>query len=243
MAAFQDKSATEMLNDLIFELESTLLAGDGSRSSSSSSSGDSKANVKNIKEKTSEKKEKEKSKEKVSGESKKNPNQVEKAPLTINSLDLRVGLITNVEKFTEKLYTEDIECGEAEPRKIASGLVPHYSLEEMQNRRLIVVCNLKPRNLAGFKSFGMVLCAAGADGKVEFVNPPPDAKVGDRISGEGIEGMPLSASQCDKQKAFENLAPLLKVDDSGVAMWDGKRLVDSEGRECLAPTVRNGFIS
>ena len=89
----------------------------------------------------------------------------------------------------------------------------------------------------------MVLCAAGADGKVEFVNPPPDAKVGDRISGEGIEGMPLSASQCDKQKAFENLAPLLKVDDSGVAMWDGKRLVDSEGRECLAPTVRNGFIS
>ena len=72
----------------------------------------------------------------------------------------------------------------------------------MQNRRLIVVCNLKPRNIAGFKSFGMVLCAGGADGKVEFVNQPPDAKVGDRISGEGIEGMPLSASQCDKQKAF-----------------------------------------
>ncbi len=50
--------------------------------------------------------------------------------------------------------------GEEEPRHIASGLVPHYSLEEMQNRRCLVLCNLKARNLVGFKSHGMVMCAA-----------------------------------------------------------------------------------
>lgn len=33
--------------------------------------------------------------------------------------------------------------GEEEPRKIASGLVPHYSVEEMEGRRVVVFCNLK----------------------------------------------------------------------------------------------------
>jgi aminoacyl tRNA synthase complex-interacting multifunctional protein 1 len=55
-------------------------------------------------------------------------------------------------------------------------LVPYYSLEDMQDRKLIVVANLLPRKLVGFKSFGMVLCASstGEDGKerVEFIDPP-----------------------------------------------------------------------
>lgn len=50
--------------------------------------------------------------------------------------------------------------GEEENRQIASGLVPYYSLEDMQDRRVIVVANLLPRKLVGFKSFGMVLCAS-----------------------------------------------------------------------------------
>lgn len=39
---------------------------------------------------------------------------------------------------------------------IASGLRAFYSLEEMQGRRVIVLANLKPRNIGGFKSNGMV---------------------------------------------------------------------------------------
>lgn len=42
-----------------------------------------------------------------------------------------------------RLYCEEIDVGEEMPRKIASGLVPHYSLEEMKGRRVIVMCNLK----------------------------------------------------------------------------------------------------
>jgi aminoacyl tRNA synthase complex-interacting multifunctional protein 1 len=81
--------------------------------------------------------------------------------LNIAHLDLRVGVIVDVAKHetADKLYCEKIDVGEPEPRNIASGLVPHYTLEEMQGRRLIVVANLKPRNLVGFKSSGMVLCA------------------------------------------------------------------------------------
>lgn len=39
---------------------------------------------------------------------------------------------------------------------IASGLRAFYTLEEMQGRRVIVLANLKARNIGGFKSNGMV---------------------------------------------------------------------------------------
>lgn len=39
---------------------------------------------------------------------------------------------------------------------IASGLRAFYSLEEMQGRRVLVLANLKARNIGGFKSEGMV---------------------------------------------------------------------------------------
>ena len=113
-------------------------------------------------------------------------------PLNINALDLRVGVIRSVKKHdtAEKLYCEEIDVGEEVPRAIASGLVPYYTLEEMQGRKLIAVCNLKPRNLVGFKSHGMVLCASStlSDGttKVEFVDPPVDSKPGDRIVGQSL---------------------------------------------------------
>jgi methionine--tRNA ligase beta chain len=134
--------------------------------------------------------------------------------LNINCLDLRVGVITHVEKHAkaDKLYCEQIDVGEDAVRMIASGLVPHYTLEEMMNRRLIVVCNLKPRNLVGFKSHGMVLCAAkmGADGKekVEFIDPPANARIGERILATTLIPIedPLTVSKCDKTKCFESVA-------------------------------------
>jgi aminoacyl tRNA synthase complex-interacting multifunctional protein 1 len=61
-------------------------------------------------------------------------------------------------------------------------------------------------SFTGFKSNGMVLCAVHnlEDGseKVEFVDPPSEAAVGDRISGEGLTGTPLTASQVRTQCYF-----------------------------------------
>jgi hypothetical protein len=63
---------------------------------------------------------------------------------------------------------------EAEPRQIASGLRDWYTEEQMLGQRLVVVCNLKPRSLMGFKSHGMVLCAMeGAPPLTHAVQPPP----------------------------------------------------------------------
>ena len=188
-----------------------------------------------------------KEKEKVKDVPKSKDSPTEDAPLSLNSIDLRVGVIRNVSKHAtaDKLYCEEIDVGEEAPRAIASGLVPYYTLEQMQGKRLIVICNLKPKSLVGFKSNGMVLCASktNEDGShsVEFVEPPLEAKPGDRIVGEGIGNNiePLSASKCDKSKAFEIIAADLNVDELGVPNWKGHRLVTIAGSPCTVPTIRN----
>mmetsp|Transcript_7519 Transcript_7519/g.7589 ORF Transcript_7519/g.7589 Transcript_7519/m.7589 type:complete len:119 (+) Transcript_7519:668-1024(+) len=114
----------------------------------------------------------------------------------------------------------------------------------MQDRKLIVVANLLPRKLVGFKSFGMVLCASstGEDGKerVEFIDPPLSSMPGDRIIGAGLSSLALTAKQCDKKKAFEILAPSLLVNSEGIATWENLELVSATtGENCKAPSLRN----
>ena len=76
-------------------------------------------------------------------------------------IDIRVGKITKIWAHPEadKLYCEEIDVGEDAPREIASGLKEHYTLEEMQDRKVLVVCNLKAAKIVGFTSNGMVLAA------------------------------------------------------------------------------------
>jgi aminoacyl tRNA synthase complex-interacting multifunctional protein 1 len=66
-----------------------------------------------------------------------------------------------------------VDLGNGEIRDIASGLQGSHTLEMMQDAMVVVITNLKPRNLGGWKSAGMVLCAQTADGaSVEFLSPP-----------------------------------------------------------------------
>ena len=158
------------------------------------------------------------------------------AELNISALDIRVGKIVKVwnHETAEKLYCEEVDVGEPSgPRKIASGLRPFYSLEDMQQDHFILVlCNLKARNLVGFPSHGMVLCASNADHtKVEFVTAPKGAKVGDRVLFESYEkGDPEAENKVAKKKIFEKLAPDLKTDENGIVVWKGKKSIVGEGQ-------------
>lgn len=62
------------------------------------------------------------------------------------------------------LYVEEVDLGEAEPRTVVSGLVKFIPEEQMQQRRVVLVCNLKPANMRGVKSQAMVLAATSSDG-------------------------------------------------------------------------------
>lgn len=158
--------------------------------------------------------------------------------IDISALDIRVGKIIRAweHESAEKLYCEEIDVGEDSPRKIASGLRPFYKLDEMQDRMVLVLCNLKARNLVGFPSHGMVLCASNADHTaVEFAVPPPTAKIGDRVMFDGITGEPEAENKVAKKKMFEVLAPDLKTDEGGVVVWKGKRsCVGESGESCRA---------
>jgi aminoacyl tRNA synthase complex-interacting multifunctional protein 1 len=98
-------------------------------------------------------------------------------------MDIRVGVIQKVWDHTtaDKLYCEEINVGEDAPREICSGLRDYYSLDDLQGRKVLVVCNLKAAKIVGFTSNGMVL-AAKLDGKVELVEPPADAEIGSRVT-------------------------------------------------------------
>jgi len=151
----------------------------------------------------------------------------------VSALDIRVGKILKAweHESAEKLYCEEVDVGEESgPRKIASGLRPFYKLEEMQNRTVLVLCNLKARNLVGFPSHGMVMCASNADHtKVEFAVPPEGAKIGERVIFEGYDGEPEAENKVAKKKMFEKIAPDLKTDETGEISWKGKKATTSAG--------------
>ena len=109
-------------------------------------------------------------------------------------MDIRVGVITKAWEHEEadKLFCEEIDIGEDEPRQIASGLKAHYNVDDLVGQRVLVLANLKARKLVGFPSHGMVMCAVNEDGsKVEFVEPPEGAEIGERVMVEGFDGEPV----------------------------------------------------
>lgn len=65
--------------------------------------------------------------------SKKSATEVKDAPPAAR-LDIRVGLITKVQKHpdADSLYVEEIDVGEAAPRTVVSGLVKFIPIEQMQ---------------------------------------------------------------------------------------------------------------
>ena len=81
-------------------------------------------------------------------------------------LDLRVGLIIQCEKVpkSKNLFKLMINCGEKEKKQIITGISQFYSPEELVNRKVVILVNLKPKRIMGLESQGMLL-AADLDGE------------------------------------------------------------------------------
>jgi len=139
---------------------------------------------------------------------------------------------------------EEIDLGEAAPRQIASGLRAHVKPEDMEGKLVCVIANMKTRKLAGFESQGMVLCGTSAAGKVELLHPPEGAKVGERITWEGIE----MAEPDDKMNEKTGKAPWAVVQPgfsmnaSKQATYKGALWITSAG-PVVATSVNDGTIS
>ena len=96
-------------------------------------------------------------------------------------LDLRVGLITEAEPIpgSKKLLKLIVDIGEE--RTIVAGLATDYQVDELRNKQVIVLANLKPVKLMGVESQGMIL-AAEDEGKVYLLAPDKESKPGNVIT-------------------------------------------------------------
>ncbi|XP_071695811.1 probable methionine--tRNA ligase [Rutidosis leptorrhynchoides] len=177
---------------------------------------------------------------KSAGEAKTNTVEQE---LTISRLDIRVGVITQVQKHpdADSLYVEKIDVGEDQPRTVVSGLVKFIRLEDLQNRKVCVLCNLKPATMRGIKSQAMVLCASTSDHtKVELVEPPASAVVGERVTFSGFSGEPDEVLN-PKRKVWETLQVDLHTDKDFVACFKHLAFNTSAG-VCKVSSIPNGSI-
>merc|ERR1711976_100578 len=147
-------------------------------------------------------------------------------------LNIKVGKIIEVSKHpeAEALYIEKIDLGEEKPRTIVSGLVNFVPIEEMRDRMVVVLCNLKPAKLKGIESFGMVLCASRDDPKeVEPLSPPEGSNAGDKCFIEGFETGDPDEQLNPKKKVWEKLAEGFKTSDDCKVQWEGNNLMTKEG--------------
>ncbi|KAM7459617.1 hypothetical protein LguiA_036611 [Lonicera macranthoides] len=171
------------------------------------------------------------------------PKPAAEAEISISRLDIRVGLITKVQKHpdADSLYVEQIDVGEGQPRTVVSGLVKYIPIEEMQNRKVCVLCNLKPATMRGVKSQAMVLAASDSDNtKVELVEPPQSAPVGERLIFPGFEGKPDDVLN-PKKKVWETVQPDLRTNEELVALYKNVPFTTSAGI-CKVSSICNGSI-
>ncbi|KIM43369.1 hypothetical protein M413DRAFT_444195 [Hebeloma cylindrosporum] len=182
--------------------------------------------------------------------------QPEDAEPVPSMIDLRVGHIVDVIKHPDAdgLYVEQIDLGEdTGPRTVVSGLVNYIPIEQMRDKYLVAVCNLKPANMRGVKSFAMVLCATSKEGKeggIELIQPPANSKPGDRVYFEGSDfedATPL-AQLNPKKKIFETVQPGFITLDSREAAWinpatKSVHKIRTAKGVCTAPTLVGASLS
>ncbi|KAL7934272.1 nucleic acid-binding protein [Trichoderma chlorosporum] len=196
------------------------------------------------------------------------------APLSPCLIDLRVGHILKAINHpdADSLFVSTIAMGDSAGedtteyegqicRTVCSGLNGLVPLEEMQGRKVVVVCNLKPVKMRGIKSSAMVLAASPKvkegevddhKGPVELVTPPEGAKAGERVFFEGWQGEPEGVLN-PKKKVWETFQPGFTTTDNLEAAFDasavevlGKtgvgKLVTESGGVCTVKSLKGATV-
>lgn len=151
--------------------------------------------------------------------------------VSVSLLNIQVGLIRKAWKHpsADSLLVEEIDVGEAKLRQVVSGLAKYFSPDDLTNRRVVLITNVKPGKLRDVVSEGLVLCASNEGPTVvEPLLPPEGAKIGERISFSGIDGKPEDVLN-PKKKQLEKITPHLFTDDKGVATFKGIPFMTSGG--------------
>ncbi len=204
-------------------------------------------------------------------------------PLSPALIDLRVGHILRCipHENADSLYVSTIAMGDTEGtdnthkdeetgrvvRTVCSGLRGLIPIEQMQDRKVIVMANLKPVTMRGIKSAAMVLAASpppkegedphAADRVVELVAPPEGSEGGARVYFEGWEygeGKGPEKVLNPKKKQWESVQPGLYTSEDLTVVFDaarvqgieggaGKLVVEGVEGKCKVPSLKGARLS
>jgi len=158
------------------------------------------------------------------------------------NLKLKVALIEHVldHPNAQKLYVLDLKIGD-EKRRIVSGIKDSYSVEQLIGKKIVVVANLKPANIRGIESNGMLLAAEDETG-VHLVLAPEGTKDGAEIKIDDYQILEEEIN-IDEFRKFdlkswregENVFPVLVKEGKSIPLEvNGMRLtIDGNVREGL----------
>ncbi len=101
----------------------------------------------------------------------------EMEPITIDDfarVQMKVGTVIDCEAVPKsKLLHSTVRVG-TKTVSILSGIAKNYTPEEMKGKKVVVVTNLPPREMKGYLSEGMIVCAEDEVGNVSLLSPEKD---------------------------------------------------------------------
>jgi methionyl-tRNA synthetase len=98
-------------------------------------------------------------------------------------VQLKIGKIVVAEeiKKSKKLLRLEVDLGEGRNRQIVAGIKEWYKPEDLIGKLVVVVANLKPAKLMGYKSEGMLLAGKDENG-LSLLTPDTPRKPGSPVS-------------------------------------------------------------
>jgi len=137
-----------------------------------------------------------------------------------SKLDLRVAKVIGVKDHpnADTLYMLHLDLGTLGKRVIIAGMKPHYSKEEITGKKIIIVSNLKPANIRGLKSNGMLLAAEDNKGTCSLLDPG-EANPGSEVKIEGVLKKPENILEFEDFKKVN-----MKIGEEQKAVYNGKIL-------------------
>ncbi len=158
----------------------------------------------------------------------------EKDPFS--KLDLRVAKIVDVKDHpnADKLYMLQLDLGPLGKRVIVAGMKPYYTKEELKEKNIVIVANLKPAKIRGVKSNGMLLAAEDGKGTCSLLDPK-DSTPGSDVKIENIPKKPEKIVDFDDFKQIK-----MKIDENQKAKYNGKNLKSEKGEIVTDKKIESG---
>ncbi|XP_074520090.1 aminoacyl tRNA synthase complex-interacting multifunctional protein 1-like [Halichoeres trimaculatus] len=158
----------------------------------------------------------------------------------VSCLDLHVGVVISALQLPDRdsVYLLQVDAGEAPQRTVVSQIAKSISLDQIQNRMVVLLYNLEPAKIRGALSQAELMCTH-SPGKVETLNPSNGA-----VPGDTFQCFPGKRDKelMSKQKVWEQVQTDLCTDPQCVATYKRAAFEVISKGECRAQTLSNTEI-